>query len=183
MIHEPCPKIRFIIKVSAVILVLLIPLISRAQQPPTDDAPTKLLDHLAGRWVMTGTLGNKRTTHEVDAEWVLKHEYLRFHEASRDKEASGRPAYEAIVFISVDPKTNEYMCLWLDNTAGGGLSLIARGKKTGNSIPLVFTLSRRESLHTTFRYDARADTWQMTIDDVTDGKADRFGDVRLAHAR
>jgi hypothetical protein len=44
---------------------------------------------------------------------------------------------------------------------------------------VVFTLSARESLHTTFTYDPLADNWRPTIDDVTDGKADRFGDMTL----
>ena len=44
-------------------------------------------------------------------------------------------------------------------------------------MPLVFTLSQRESLHTTFAYDRSADTWRLTIDDITDEKSDRFGDV------
>ena len=150
-----------------------------AQQPPADEA-TKLLDHLAGRWVMTGTLGGKQTTHDLEAEWVLKREYLRLHEISREKDSSGAPAYEAIVFLSWDKKSNQYTCLWLDNTAqAAGFQPIARGRKKGDSVPLVFKISPRESLHTTFRYDRGTDSWQMTIDDVTAGKTDRFGDVRL----
>ena len=120
---------------------------------------------------MTGTLGGKRITHDVDATWVLKREYLQFHEVSREKDANGAPAYEAIVLLGWDAKANEYGCLWLDNTAAWDFSAhgLARGKKAGNSIPLVITLSAHESLHTTFRYDPTSDTWELTIDDVTDG--------------
>jgi hypothetical protein len=159
---------------------LLFALCCPAQSAPAD-APAQLLDHLAGSWVMSGTLGGKRTTHDVEADWVLKREYIRFHEVSREKDASGGPAYEAIVFVSWDAKKGEYSCLWMDNTAGGALSSegIAHGKPVAGAIPLVFTIAGKESLHTTFRYDARADSWQLTIDDVTDGKNDRFGDVRL----
>ncbi|HUN95099.1 MAG TPA: hypothetical protein VMU69_02535, partial [Bradyrhizobium sp.] len=69
----------------------------------------------------------------------------------------------------------------LDNTAGGGLSPqgIARGRQSGDAIPLVFTVSQRESLHTTFAYNRSAGTWRLTIDDIIDGKSDRFGDVTL----
>ena len=49
------------------------------------DAPTQLLNYLASRWVMSGTLGGKRRTHDVEAEWVLKREYIRFHEVSLDQ--------------------------------------------------------------------------------------------------
>ena len=132
---------------------------------------------------MTGRLGGKQAMHDIEAEWVLKREYMRLHEVSREKDASGAPAYEAIVFISWDAKANEYRCLWLDNTAGGGLSAeIARGRQKDGSVELVFAISPWESLHTTLRYAARTDTWEMTIDDLTEGKTDRFGDVRLTRA-
>lgn len=166
-------------------IVMLFLLNATAVQPQDASSATALMNHLAGRWTMRGTLGGKQTVHDVDAAWVLKHEYIQFHEVSRERGADGGPAYEAIVFLSWRVKTNEFMCLWLDNTGGGGLSPegIARGTRSGAAIPLVFTVSPHESLHTTFTYDPAADTWRLTIDDVTDGKADRFGDVRLSRAR
>lgn len=161
------------------LLLLLLPLAAGGAVPAVDPA-IALLDHLAGKWVMTGTLGSKQTIHDVASEWVLKREYLRLHEVSREKTTGGMPVYEALIFISWDAKAGEYVCLWLDNTAAGGLSAPRfHGKRSGNSIPLVFTYSPRESLHTTFRYDPATDTWRLTIDDVTAGKTARFGDVRL----
>lgn len=167
----------------AIILVLAVTP-GHAQQSSADTTPIALLGQLAGHWVMTGTLGGKPITHDVDATWLLKREYLQFHEVSREKDATGVPAYEAIVLIGWDAKTNEYGCLWLDNTAVWDFSAhgLARGKKAGNSIPLVIILSARESMHTTFRYDPLTDTWELTIDDVTGGKTDRFGAVRLTRA-
>ena len=154
-------------------------------QQQNANAATALMNHLAGRWTMAGTLGGKHTIHDVEANWVLRHEYIQFHEVSRERGADGGPTYEAIVYLSWHVKTNEFMCLWLDNTAGGGLSPegIARGTQSGTAIPLVFTLSKHESLHTTFAYDRAGDTWHLTIDDVTDGKTDRFGDVQLNRIR
>lgn len=144
------------------------------------EAPTVLLDHLAGDWVLKGTLGGKQSTHDIHADWILNHEYLRLHEVSREKKANGDPAYEAIVLISWEPKTQEYTCLWLDNTAGGGLSVpVARAKREEHAIPFVWVFSPIHSLHTTFTYDNRSDTWNWTIDDVTDGKPDRFANVTL----
>jgi hypothetical protein len=152
-----------------------------AAQNPSIDAPTELLNYLAGRWVMSGTIGGKRTMHDVNAEWVLKREYLRFHEVSRENDAGGGPAYEAIVFLSWEANKGEYSCLWMDNSEGGALSsgVIARARPAARAIPLVFTKAGKELLHTTFRYDPSADTWQLTIDDVTNGKNDRFADLRL----
>jgi len=168
-------------KIAALVLSILA--MGAVQQSHADPAASAaaLMNHLVGRWTMTGMLGGKRTIHDVDASWVLKREYVRFHEVSRQRGADGEPAYEAIVLLSWHVKTGEFMCLWLDNTAGGGLSPqgIARGPPSGDTIPLVFTLSQRESLHTTFAYDRSADTWRLTIDDITGRKSDRFGDVIL----
>lgn len=154
---------------------------ARQIQQSDTGAAASLMNHLAGSWTMRGTLGGKQTIHDVEANWVLKREYLQLHEVSREHGADGVPAYEAIVVLGWYVKTREFMCLWLDNTAGGGLSPqgIAHGRQSGDAIPLVFTLSQRESLHTTFAYNRSADAWRLTIDDVTDGRSQRFGDVTL----
>ena len=162
---------------------LCIALGAMAQSQTAD--PFSLLDHLSGDWVLKGTIGGRDTTHDVQASWVLKREYLRLHEVSREKDAGGVPAYEAIVFIGWDDRARQYTCLWLDSTAGNGLSAqtIARATPTANSIPFIFTISPTDSLHTTFNYDSRADTWQWLIDDEKDGKTDRFANVKLTRAK
>jgi hypothetical protein len=147
--------------------------------------PQELLDHLAGRWVLQGTIAGKQTTHDIDADWVLKREYLRLHEVSREKDAKGDPAYEAIVLIGWDAKTGDYACLWLDSTEGGGLSAagIAHGKQSGDSIPFLFGISATDSIRNTFAYNRSADTWKWLIDNETNGKTKRFADVTLSRPR
>jgi hypothetical protein len=156
-------------------------------QQGVDSGRLKLLDHLAGDWVLQGTIDGKQTTHDVHAEWVLNHEYLRLYELSREKNAKGDAVYEAIVFLGWDAKAQQYTCLWLDSTSGNGLSAetIGRAKVTppATSIPFIFTISGSESLHTTFTYDASTDTWRWVIDDEDKGKTDRFADVRLTRAK
>jgi hypothetical protein len=172
-------------KIAAVVLSLLSVVAVRQSHADPAASAAALMNRLVGRWTMTGRLGGKRTIHDVNASWVLKREYLRFHEVSHERGADGGPAYEAIVLLSWHAKTSEFMCLWLDNTAGGGLwpQGIARGPQSGDTIPLVFTLSQRESLHTTFAYVRSADTWRLTIDDITNEKSDRFGDVILTRKK
>ena len=150
-------------------------------QQDTANAPLRLLDHLAGKWAMTGTLGGKPTTHDVEAEWILNREYLHLHEVSRKKKANGAPVYEAIVFIGWDPKAQQFACLWLDSTEAWDFTApgIMRGKPIGTSIPLVFTVSPSEAFHTTFIYQENNKTWRLLIEDVTNGKSNRFADVRL----
>ena len=147
--------------------------------------PLKLLDHLVGDWVLTGSIAGKQATHEVQARWVLRHEYLELHEVSREKEQNGDPAYEAIVLFSWDPKTNQYSCLWMDSTAGGALTsqVTCRATPSGNSIPFVLTISSSESIHTTFTYRGGSDTWQWLIDNEAKGKTDRFANLELSRKK
>ncbi|HLK31482.1 MAG TPA: hypothetical protein VKT29_00250 [Terriglobales bacterium] len=83
-----------------------------AQQPPVNSL---LLDHLAGNWVLRGTIAKRQTVHDVQAEWVLGHRYLRIHEVSREKNSKGQAQYEAMIFIARNetPKPH-YACVWLD---------------------------------------------------------------------
>jgi hypothetical protein len=90
---------------------LLATLTAMAQQAPVN---SPLLEHLAGKWRLQGTLGKQATTHDFEAEWVLQHHYLRFHEVSREKNDKGEPQYEATVFIAWNEKTKQYACAWLD---------------------------------------------------------------------
>jgi hypothetical protein len=164
-----------------VLLLLMSASTCVSQQPVANEQPLNLLDHLAGKWTLKGRLGTKQTAHDVEADWVLNKGYLRLHEISHERDNGGKPAYEAIVFLAWEPKSREYSCLWLDSTAPGGLSNpIAHGAQGGSSIPLIWVFSPSHSLHTTFAYDKRSDTWRLTIDDLDQGKSERFGDVVLS---
>jgi hypothetical protein len=148
-------------------------------------APAALLDHLAGTWVLQGTIRDKPTTHDVQAAWVLNREYLQLHEISREKKTDGSAVYEAIIYIGWDTKAQQFTCLWLDTTSGDGLSsgVIARATQAGNSIPFLFVLSPTDQIRTTFTYDKAADNWRWTIDNLVDGKSQPFADVKLHRAR
>ncbi len=149
------------------------------QPAPVNDP---FLERLAGSWVLRGTIAGQVTTHDVVAEWILDHQYLQIHEVSREKDARGRPQYEAIVLIGWDAGAREYQCLWLDSTGGGGLAAqaIGRGKRDGNAIPFLFReRDGAVSFDNTFSYDAGTDSWAWRMDNVQDGKPVPFGRVRL----
>ena len=162
--------------------VLLCGAVAAAVEMPS--GPAALLDHLAGTWILQGTIAGKPTTHDVQAAWVLNHEYLELHETSREKNAAGAPAYYAIIYIGWDAQAQQYVCLWLDSTSGDGLAsgVMARATPAGNSIPFIFTLSASNQIHTTFSYDKAAGTWQWLIDNLVNGKTQRFADVKLTRA-
>jgi hypothetical protein len=140
-------------------------------QSQTLSAPEALLDKMTGHWVMTGTISKKPATHDVDVDWVLKREYIRIHEVSRDKDASGGIGYEAWIYIVWDAKKGEYAVMWLDNTAATNFAGEGIGAKPdGDRIPFIFKDAEGTGIHTTFAYDRAKDTWSWTIDNL-----DRFG--------
>jgi hypothetical protein len=167
-------------KLAILALLIMASFSVSAQQPTQKDA---LLDHLTGSWVLQGTIAGRETTHDIESEWVLGHEYLRFHEISREKNAQGQPAYEAIVFIEWDESSSEYRCLWLDSTGGGGLSApIAQGKRGHDEIAFWFRdkdTDKDSGVHTTFVYSKGTDTWSWLIDNELGGKLTPFARVKL----
>jgi hypothetical protein len=141
-----------------------------------------LLDRLTGHWVLHGTLAGKETTHDVAADWVLGHEYVRLHEVSREKNRDGQPAYEAIVFVGWDASSSQYACLWLDSTGGGGLSgqAIAHAKRSGDELPFVFKESDGSiSFTNTFVHHKESDSWAWIMDNVEKGKSTPFARLTL----
>jgi hypothetical protein len=108
-----------------------------AQQTTFQDS---LLDHFTGNWILQGTIGGQKTTHDISAQWVLGHQYLQFHEVSREKDTTGNTVYEAIVYFGWDVILQQYSCLWLDVTSGGGLSAQAIGhaERSNNKMAFLF---------------------------------------------
>jgi hypothetical protein len=152
-------------------------LIAMAQQPPVS---SPLLDHLAGKWVMQGTVGKQATTHDFDAEWVLQHHYLRFHEISREKNGKGEPQYEATVFIGWNEKTKQYACVWLDVYGGATSESIGLATPKENELAFVFTDEHGDpSFTNTFTYDRKTNAWENRLDNVVKGEAKPFARFNL----
>lgn len=169
---------RRLLLVLSIIGLLARPAPGQTAAPATDP----LLDRLVGAWVLRGTIAGKTTTHDVTAEWMLGHEYLRIHEQSREQDDQGHARYEAVVLIGREAASGEYQCLWLDSTGGGGLTAqaIAHGKPSGNAIPFVFREADGSiSFTNTFAYESEDKAWTWALDNVREGKPEPFARVRL----
>src|SRR4051812_26276656 len=90
--------------------------------------PDSLFPRLIGHWVLRGTIARQQTVHDVAFEWLLGHEYVQMHEVSRERAATGTPAYEAVVLFGRDPKTGGYACVWMDNTAAAAFPSEGNGR-------------------------------------------------------
>jgi len=159
------------------IMLALVTVTAMAQQAPVN---SPLLDHLAGKWLLQGTVGKQPVTHDFDAEWVLQHHYLRFHEVSRDKNDKGEPQYEATVFIGWNEKTKQYGCTWMDVYGGATPESIGLATPEENELPFVFTDEHGETSFTnTFIYDRKTNTWENRLDNVAKGVAQPFARFKL----
>ena len=164
------------------VLVVLMEVAGAVGFAQSSALPDPLLDRLTGHWVLSGTIAGKETTHDVAADWVLGHEYVRLHEVSREKKRDGQPAYEAIVFVGWDKNSSQYQCLWLDSTDSGGLSgqAIAHARRSGDELPFVFKESDGSiSFTNTFVYHQESDSWAWIMDKVTKGKSTPFARLTL----
>jgi hypothetical protein len=160
-------------------VLCLLPGSASGQPSPAGDS---FLGHLAGSWVLRGTIDGKATVHDVRAEWVLNQLYLQIHERSREKDARGQAEYEAHVLIGLDPAKAEYQCLWIDSTGPGGLTpqAIGHGKRSGDAIPFLFRdPDGTVSFNNTFSYEKNNDAWTWQMNNIQKGKPVPFGRVRL----
>lgn len=148
-----------------------------AQQAPVN---SPLLDHLIGRWVLQGSIAGQDTVHDVTAEWVLEHHYVRIQEVSRQKNGKGEPQYQATIYIAWNEESKEYACVWLDVFGGLTSASIGDASAKDNELPFVFKDDKGAvAFLNDFVYDAKANTWEWRMDNVANGVAKPFGRVKL----
>ncbi len=160
-------------RVSAFVVLLSLFWLPAAAQQKTFNDP--LVDHLAGKWVLRGTIAGKATVHDLSAEWVLAHQYLEIHEVSRELNPDGSPIYQATVYIGWDQSKDIYDCVWLDDY--GSISTQSLGYAPQSTSQLAFVFQDRDdpgSFHTIFAFDADANRWTLNMDQETGGKRTPF---------
>jgi hypothetical protein len=167
---------KIVIRIISFIILVSINIYS--QQTTFQDS---LLDRMTGKWTLKGIIDGQETTHDIAVSWILGHQYLQLNEISRETDANGKPAYEALVSIGWDSQLNQYSCLWLDITGGGGLSAraIAHAERKGDVIAFLFKINEGNLFHTTFVYERNTDTWQWLMDGEENGKLQQFARVKL----
>lgn len=151
-----------------------------AGEPPPDVATAAhaVLEKLVGHWVLTGTISRQQTTHHVDAEWILQDNYVRLAETSRERDANGKPQYEAVILIGW--LKDHYVCFWFDNTEVASGDITGRAAFAPDAIPLEFRDSKGVlSFTNTFVYDRAHDTWEWRMANVKDGTSTPFALVSL----
>lgn len=175
------PTFLFVALVLALVTQLQSPCTAIAQDS-AKPSPEILLEKMTGEWVMKGTIGGKEVTHDVYVDRILKRQYVRIHEVSREKDADGGNTYEAWIHIAWDKEKEEFVVMWLDNTGTTNFSAdsVGHGKPIGEQISFVWKLADGSGIHNTFVYERASDTWSWKIDNVDkSAKLSSFARVTL----
>jgi hypothetical protein len=170
-------KTRFLLFSFIVFLAALAPVRSGAQAPA--EWHDELVDHLAGAWKMEGQIVGRDAHHNVQAEWVLHHQFLRIHEkTAADAPASEHP-YEATWFLGYDSTSDRYVLHLFDIFGGRFSETLGYGVRDGDAIRFVFEYSDGP-FHTMIRWSPEKDTWQWLMEHKDkDGKWTKFGELTL----
>jgi len=120
----------------------------------------------------------QENTHDIAAEWVLGHQFVRIHEVSREKNAQGQPDYEAMAFVGWDQPTGDYVCAWLDTYGGMTPATFGRGKRDGDEIHFLFK-DKDSVFHTRFIYHKESGTWEWRMDSEEKGTTKPFLRAKL----
>ncbi len=120
--------------------------------------------------------------HEVTAEWVLNHQFLRIHENTSVSAPSSESRYEAIWFLGYDAVSERYVLHLMDVFGARYSETLGYGTRDGNAIRFVFEYPDGP-FHTTYRWSAEDDTWQWLLEQKDKaGKWTVFADLKLRRA-
>ncbi len=133
--------------------------------------------------MLRGIIARKPVVHDVQAEWVLGHHYVRIHEESRSRDTDGNPEYEAIVFVTWNSQSQQYSCGWLDILGGLTIESIGVASGTERELTFMFKNERGEvTLSNVFVYSSKDRSWEWRIDNIENGVHKEFARVRLTQS-
>ena len=118
-----------------------------------------LLQLLVGDWSMTGDVRGKPVEYRMDARRTLNGRYVEMHMI----DVARPPAYEARVFLGVDPNQNRYIVHWLDSS--GAAYSIPHGLGTANGDTIRFEFRYADGpFRDQFAFDRRSHEWRFRLE-------------------
>jgi hypothetical protein len=157
--------------------VVLLP-VSLAAQAATEWRDP-LVDRMAGTWKLEGQVVGREAHHEVHADWVLNHQFLRIQEKTSASAPNIERPYEAFWFLDYDPISERYVLHLMDVFGARYSETLGYGTREGNQIRFVFEYSDGP-FHTTYQWNPEKDTWQWLMEQKDkNGKWVPFADLKL----
>jgi hypothetical protein len=170
-------KPSFLLALLAALFSALVPTSSSAQTAGgwRDD----LVDHLAGAWKLEGEVVGHAAHHDVNAEWVLNHEFLYIHETTSAAAPRSEHRYEASWFLGYDPLSERYVLHLLDVFGARFSETLGHGVREGNELRFVFEYPDGP-FRTNLRWSPEDDAWQWAMQQKDkNGKWTKFADLKL----
>src|SRR5580700_5694054 len=118
------------------------------QPPPSSD----LLDQLVGGWTISGTVRGLPVREIADAEWVLGHQFLRFHRTQIDE-----GGVETLVYVGYDSVIQRYVVFRLDSFGARNAETPGYGSRTGDKLEFAFDYPTAP-IRETWTWDAKEKT-------------------------
>lgn len=167
-------------KIKPCLLGFLLSLSLLAQTPAgwQDD----LVKHLAGSWKLEGKLTSSIAHHDVQAEWVFDHQFLRIQEKTAAEAPPNERRYDAIWYLGYDPISERYVLHLMDTFGGRFSETLGYGTRDGNQIKFVFEYPDGP-FHNTYVWNATDDSWQWLMEQKKDGKWTSFAGLKLTRTR
>lgn len=162
----------------ALVCTALLSARATAQAPP--EWQDSLVEHMAGSWIVGGNVMGHEAHHEIHAEWVFNHQFLRIEEKTSASAPVGEHPYEAVWFLGYDAVSERYVLHLLDQFGGRFSETLGYGVRDGNEIRFVFEYPDGP-FHTTFRWDPDKNTWRWLMEQKDkNGKWSSFADLKLS---
>lgn len=87
-----------------------------------------------------------------------------------------------MVYVSWNPPTSDYGCVWLD--VYGGLAPVSLGTAPHSTSELALLFKDKDSaFHTTFAYQQKTDSWTWKMDNDDNGTLKPFARATLTRAK
>jgi len=141
--------------------LLLLPISFSAQAASEWQDP--LVDRMAGTWKLEGQVMGQESHHEVRADWVLNHQFLRIQERTAASAPNTEHKYEAVWFLGYDQISERYVLHLMDIFGARFSESLGYGTREGNQIRFVFEYADGP-FHTTYRWNQKNDTWEWLME-------------------
>jgi hypothetical protein len=128
-----------------------------------------LLDHLVGKWNVTGFVYGAPAKLTFQGEWVLNHQFIRVYEKSDGNIPGANFPFEAYLFIGYDNYTKSYIPHIMSMYGGTCGQNSVKAYETGNEFKLVIIEPCVIGVER-FIWEPATRSWHIESRELHDGK-------------
>ena len=146
-----------------------------------------LLDHLLGKWNVTSVAHGFSSTAVIEAEWVLNHQYLRYHFIGNDTIPWIHKPMEIECFVSYNHNSKRYVILGMSVFGVDDFEGFCYAYRNGNELKLI-QKGNNEADPTNIQrwtWDPTSNSWTIqSRPEIASGKeGEVFLDMKLVAAK